>query len=84
MTWQQAQPRFRLSIPTWWAMARIAHAAGWRVVAVTTIPRTSWFGGPTLQAAFPANAAALNASISASPDFDAVADPSHSITSDMY
>lgn len=51
---------------------------------MTVIPRTSWFGGSSFQASFPANAAALDASISASPDFDALADPSHSITPDMY
>jgi len=57
------------------AMARIAHAAGWKVVAVTMIARGNYFIDAAHQAAFPANQATLNELLRHSSEFDAIADP---------
>jgi lysophospholipase L1-like esterase len=62
------------------AMARIAHAAGWQVVAVTMIARRGYFTTPAVQAAFPAEQAAINSLIRQSAEFDAVADPAAVLT----
>jgi lysophospholipase L1-like esterase len=62
------------------AMARLAHAAGWQVVVVDIIARDNYFTTPQLQAAFPANQAALNALILNSTEFDTVVDPAAILT----
>jgi hypothetical protein len=55
-------------------MAPAAHAAGWKVVAVTMIARGSWFANAQFQARFPFEQAALNSLIRNSSEFDAVAE----------
>lgn len=57
-------------------MARAAHAAGWKVVAVTMIARSGWFVDDEHRQKFPANQTALNNLLLTSAEFDAVADPS--------
>ena len=57
-------------------MARAAHAAGWKVVAVTMIARNGWFVDAAHKQQFPANQSALNNLLLNSTEFDAVADPS--------
>jgi lysophospholipase L1-like esterase len=57
------------------SIARTARAAGWKVVAVTMINRSNYFADATHQAQFPANQATVNALISGSKEFDAIADP---------
>ena len=57
-------------------MARTAHAAGWKVVAVTMIARNGWFADAANKQRFPANQTALNNLLLNSTEFDAVADPS--------
>ena len=57
-------------------MARAAHAAGWKVVAVTMIARNGWFTDAAHRQQFPANQTALNNLLLNSTEFDAVADPS--------
>lgn len=56
-------------------IARAARAAGWKVVAITTIARGAWFADDQHQRQFPASQTALNNRMRASSEFDAVADP---------
>lgn len=57
-------------------IARAAHAANWKVVAVTMIARASWFIDEAHKLQFPLNQAALNNLLANSSEFDAIADPS--------
>ena len=56
-------------------MARIGHAAGWRVVVVTVIARANYFSDEAHQRQFAANRDALNEVLRHSTEFDGVADP---------
>lgn len=63
------------------AMAGMAHAAGWKVVAVTLIARGNYFPDSRVQSAFPAQQAEINRQLkAASGFFDAVADPSSQLS----
>jgi lysophospholipase L1-like esterase len=62
------------------AMSRIARAAGWKVVVITTISRGNYWSGAAQQAQFPTEQAEFNNLIHSSTEFDAVADPAPQLT----